>query len=141
MTAKEENQFDRLLGDLIKEAAIEKTSAAFTSNLMQQIALEPVVGKVYKPLIAKSVWMIIAAAFLSLFGYVLLHSTAESNTLNTVFEAKWLYRLALKKWSSIQLSSIAMYAILLLAGMHAVQVGLLKYYFEKQFLRGQNNQR
>lgn len=70
----ENKKLDQFTKDVIQEAGLATPSVDFLANIMAEVSKEKVPIKVYKPLINKVGWMIIASLFL-VFTLVLTRSS------------------------------------------------------------------
>ncbi|MUU77721.1 hypothetical protein [Winogradskyella endarachnes] len=130
---REDNKkIEQFINNIMSEAGLEQPSLDFTANVLSQIEVTSTSNAtVYKPLISKSVWILILGSFIALIGYVIIGNTETT--------ASWIDRLELPKVSlnlfenvSSHLSSTLMYAFVLLALMVSIQVPLVKYYFKNR---------
>ena len=129
---KDEKRIDAFVDKLMANDTLEQPTLDFTDNVMSKVeSISNSIATVYKPLIPKSVWLLIAASFIALVGYIYLNEPATSSG--------WLERLNLSNIAVKPLENVAfnfsktlMYAVVLLAIMVSIQVPLLKHYFNKR---------
>ena len=127
---EEDKNLENLIDKMMAENALETPSFDFTSKIMAQVLVtEKSKVKSYKPLISKSMWMIIGLGLAGLAAYASLFSETEYNlgidksyteTVSTIF-------------SGIHISKNILYAILVVPFMILIQIGVLKNYFDKRF--------
>ena len=129
---KDEKRIEALIDKLLANETLEQPASDFTENVMSEVeAISNSISTVYKPLIPKSVWLLIAVSFVALFGFIYLKEPATSSG--------WLERFNLSNIAinplenvSFNFSKTLMYAVVLLAIMVSIQVPLLKHYFNKR---------
>ncbi|MET3025358.1 hypothetical protein ABXT06_01650 [Flavobacterium sp. UW10123] len=128
-----DKNIEQLIEKMMAEDKLQSPSIDFTSKIMAEVqVLEDKKLKTYKPLISKTVWMLMGAAVIALIIYISLFSSAESNLeIDKVGE---LYSDKISNtFSGIHFSKNTMYAILIVPIMILVQVGILKNYFDKKY--------
>ena len=88
---------------------------------------------VYKPLISKSIWILIALGFITLIGYLIFGTTSqESEALFTInFDVLFNNRFT-ETLSAMKFSDTLMYAVVSLGIMLFIQIPLLKNYFDNR---------
>ena len=79
---------------ILRESGLESPSENFVSNIMDTIAFENSKSKViiYKPLISKTSWVLIAISVIVLFG-ILLTGKLESSSIFLKIDASFLNKL------------------------------------------------
>lgn len=108
--------------NLIKQAGLEKPSAAFSLNVLQAIAAKKAVPA-YKPLISARVWLLLGALYIcAITGFYFFHTGA---TLT------FGYNIPEIKFPKIEVSGSMTYAIALLS-LFLLQIPFLKGIMEKQ---------
>jgi len=128
-----ENLLDELSKKVITASNLETPSLDFTANIMSNIN---VVAKqsestIYKPLITKKAWFIIAVIFIAVCAYVLLGNTSESIGWFTNVDFSFVPSFNMASvFSEISFSKTVLYAIVVLAFMLFIQIPLLKKYFD-----------
>lgn len=118
---------------LFKETTLESPSMDFTAHVMSQVdVIAESDVTIYKPLISKRVWIVIIMAIIGLFSYVIFGNTAESEFLNsldlTVVSDTKLANIL----SGFSFSKTILYAAAMFALMFAIQVTMLKGYFDRR---------
>jgi len=129
-----DTHLDRLTNKVMKEVSLESPSFNFTDNIMSQVKMiESSNVTVYKPLISKSVWILIAIGFIALISYLfLMNSSMQSEALfNLNFDALFNNKFT-TAFSNIKLSETLMYAVISLGIMLFIQIPLLKNYFNSR---------
>ena len=128
---------DKYLEDLtekvIKDRSIESPSFNFTDKVMSQVnTVNESKTLVYKPLISKTTWVLIAIGFLAIMLYLLLFETQTE-------PSGWLHKinfgvLSSKEISfpSFKVSKTLMYAVVLFGVMFSIQIPFLKHHFDKR---------
>ncbi|WP_296314405.1 hypothetical protein [Winogradskyella sp. UBA3174] len=128
----DEKKIEAFIDKLIANETLEQPALDFTNKVMTEVeAISNSTATVYKPLIHRSVWLLIGVSFVALVGYIYLKEPITSSG--------WLGRFNLSNISvnpleniAINFSSTLMYAFVLLAIMVSIQVPLLKHYFNKR---------
>jgi len=129
---KGEKKIEIFIDKLMSADRLEQPSLDFTDNVMLKVeAISNSTATVYKPLISKSVWLLIAVSFVALVGYIYLKEPITSSG--------WLDRFNLSNITmnplenvSFNFSKTLAYAMVLLAVMLSIQIPLLKHYFNKR---------
>ncbi|WP_343696260.1 hypothetical protein [Flavobacterium sp.] len=128
-----DKNLEQLIEKMMTEDNLQSPSIDFTSKIMAKVELlEEKKIKTYKPLISKSVWMLMGAAVIGLFIYISLFSSTESNLKIDKIGELYSNKIA-GIFSGIQLSKTLLYTILVVPFMVLVQVGVLKNYFDKKY--------
>lgn len=127
---------DKYLDDLsrkvIGKSALERPSLDFTQSVMSQVeAISNSSITTYKPLISKSVWLVIT--LLATSGVVYILFGAQSKSL-------WLQQLNLEHYisfsnwiPSLEVSQTTVYVAVLYAIMFCIQIPLLKHQLNQRF--------
>jgi len=130
-----ENLLDELSEKIITKSNLETPSSGFTANVMSNIN---VVAKqsestIYKPLISKKTWFIIALAFIVLCTYMLSGNTTESIGWFTNVDFSFVPSFNMASvFSEISFSKTVLYAIVVLTFMLFIQIPLLKKHFDNR---------
>ena len=129
-----DKHLEKLTNKIMEETSLESPSFDFTDNIMSQVQIIKTSDvTVYKPLISKSIWILIALGFITLIGYLILGTTSQdSEALFTInFDALFNNRFT-KALSAMKFSDTLMYAIVSLGIMLFIQIPLLKNYFDNR---------
>ena len=129
---KDDKRIEELVNKLMQADSLETAPADFTDKVMAKVeALADSKATVYKPLIPKYIWWLIAVGFASLVGNILLSDSSGSGSL---IERYNLPDVSFNLFENISLdfSSTLMYAIVFFAIMVSVQIPLLKQYFNNR---------
>ena len=123
-----DKNIEDLIEKMMSENTLESPSIDFVSTVMSQVLLaEERKIKIYKPLISKQIWMIIAASLIVLTVWATIsgneHSFAISESYTDVFS---------NLFSGFHFSEKVLYAILIVPFMILIQITLLKNYFDKK---------
>lgn len=126
MKENEDKYLDDFTKKIIKKAALESPSIHFTSEIMSQVAaLNDKSVTIYKPLISKKVWFLIALSFVVLCTYLILGTETEKES--------WLSTLDFNALSGFKMSKTLMYAVVFFGLMFCIQIPFLKNHFDKRF--------
>jgi hypothetical protein len=128
----EEKRIEDLVNKLMANDSLEKAPADFTNDVMSKIeTLSETKTIVYKPLIPKYVWWFLGLGFVALIYNVIFNKSADSSTLSERYN---LPEVSFDLFSnlSVDFSNTLMYATVLLAVMVAIQIPLLKQYFNQR---------
>ncbi|AWK03765.1 hypothetical protein HYN56_05810 [Flavobacterium crocinum] len=128
-----DKNIEKLIEKMMADDKLQSPSIDFTSKIMAEVqVLEEKKLKTYKPLISKTVWMLMGAAVIALIIYISLFSSTESNL--EIDKVGKLYSDKISNtFSGIHFSKNILYAILIVPFMILVQVGILKNYFDKKY--------
>ena len=126
-------KLDAMLERLMRDEALESPSVNFTDKVMDKVyGIESSTVTVYKPLISKRVWLLIALSFVVLVAFVMLNNGST--------DSQWLSSLELPRPEftlfdniNFQLSGTFKYAVLFLAVMIGVQMTVIKSYYGRRF--------
>lgn len=128
-----EQRIEDLVNKLMANDSLEKAPANFTDSVMSKIeTVSEAKSIVYKPLIPKYIWWLLAGGFVSLVLYFVFKSTPSSS--QGFAERYNLPEVSFNLLDnlSVDFSNILMYATVLLAIMVSIQVPLLKQYFNNR---------
>jgi uncharacterized membrane protein len=125
-----DKNIENLIDKMMAENTLESPSMDFTSKIMSQVLVaEKSKTKSYKPLISKTIWILIGFGLISLIVYTSLFSGTE---YNLVIDKSYTERFS-AVFSGIHLSKNILYAVLIVPFMILIQVGVLKNYFDKKY--------
>ena len=125
-----DKNIENMIDKMMSESTLESPSVDFTSKIMAQVLVaEKNKVKIYKPLISKTIWVIIGFSLLALAVYASLFSGTE---YNLGIDKSYTERFS-ALFSGIHLSKNIMYAVLIVPFMILIQIGLLKNYFDKKY--------
>lgn len=128
----EDKRIEELVDKLMANDSLEKAPVNFTNDVMSKIeVLSETKTIVYKPLIPKYVWWLLGLGFVALIVNVILNKSSDSSSLSERYN---LPEVSFDVFNnlSVDFSSTLMYATVLLAIMVAIQVPLLKQYFNQK---------
>lgn len=133
MNEKGNKKLEHLVDKMMKETAFETPSIDFTSNIMSKVkVMAESEVTTYKSLIAKPVWVGLFALLIGVVVYSSFNVTTEPSwLLNVDFSVLDKFGIS-NKLSNLVLSKTILYATVLFATMFAVQIALLKVYFNKR---------
>jgi len=129
-----DKHLEKLTNKIMEETSLESPSFDFTDNIMSQVQIIKTSDvTVYKPLISKSIWILIALGFITLIGYLIFGTTSqESEALFTInFDVLFNNRFT-ETLSAMKFSDTLMYAVVSLGIMLFIQIPLLKNYFDNR---------
>ncbi len=120
---------DDILQKWMDEAGLETPSPSFTDRVMQAVGKKTVSKTIYKPLIGKKGWWMVAAAFVLCVGWLYFYPMGEISYLNEISvkgpEIK-------NPFENLKVSRTTLYAIGFL-GLFLLQLPLLKSLINKQY--------
>ena len=129
-------QFDKLTKRALKDLPLERPSDGFTVNVMSRIETMPIPqASTYKPLIPKSVWIImvaVVAAAIAIAYRFKLGSISWFDNMD-VFNRSEEFGLGLEL-PSLEWSNPLLYATLIFGLLMLVQLKMLKPLFESRNL-------
>lgn len=128
--AMKEQQFDKIISEIVKHEELESPSVNFMANLMNQIESEKITivhetKKEYKLINAKG-WVIPALVFISIFILAYL-TTPETNTLTNLFQEIPKiklpeFNLNFNRFQDLGLSSLLFYGSILGASIFILSI-------------------
>ena len=128
----EDKRIEELVDKLMANDSLEKAPVNFTNDVMSKIeALSETKTIVYKPLIPKYIWWLLGLGFVALIVNVILNKPSDSSSLSERYNIPEISFDVFNNLS-VDFSSTLMYATVLLAVMVAIQVPLLKQYFNQK---------
>ena len=129
-----EKLLDKLVDDMMKEVSLESPSKDFEFHIMSSIKnLSSQEIIIYKPLISKKAWVLLAVGFIAFMVYLIFGVTwKDSESIITINYDVLFNNSLTQSLGNLKFSNIFAYAILSLAFMVLVQVTLLKNYFDKR---------
>ena len=129
-----EQHLDKLAKKVVKSSAKESPSLDFTANVMAQIEAANISHiTVYKPLISKRTWFIIATLAVIGFGYLLYSGNSEGlGLLDKVDFSVLSNNKVAEVLSGIKFSKTFMYVVGLGGLMFFIQILLMKHYLNKR---------
>ncbi|WP_111683764.1 hypothetical protein [Winogradskyella tangerina] len=129
---KDDKRIEDLVNKLMQADSLETAPADFTDKVMAKVeALSNSEVTVYKPLIPKYIWWLLAAGFATLVGNILLGKPSEGTSLVERYNLPDV-SFNLFENVSLDVSNTLMYAIVFLAIMVTVQIPILKQYFNSR---------
>jgi len=130
-----ENLLDELSKKVITASNLEKPSLDFTANIMSNINIETKRSEstIYKPLISKRTWFVVAVIFIIVCAYVLLGNTSGSIGWFTDVDFSFVPSFNVANvLPEISFSKTVLYAIVVLTLMLFIQIPLLKKHFDNR---------
>lgn len=129
---KDDKKIEDLVNKLMADDSLESAPLEFTKSVMSKVeALSESKPIVYKPLIPKYIWVLIAASFAGLVAYVFSSKSSESSSFTERYN---IPEVSFNLFESVpfDFTSTLMYATVLLAIMVCIQIPLLKQYFSQR---------
>lgn len=128
---EEDKKIERFTKDILNEVGLEKPSLSFVENVMGVVEKPLVVNStIYKPLISKKAWLLIAVCFIGIMTYAyrlpLKTSLFDKMVLNLNTEINFNFL------QGISFSRPVIYALSVFGILVFAQIYLLKNNFEKQ---------
>ncbi len=81
---KPSKNIEKITQDWVREAGLEQPSSAFVQNVMNAIEKKSATQKVYRPLISKQGWGMVAAVFVASVALLYLFPIGELTYFNDV---------------------------------------------------------
>lgn len=129
---KDNKRIEELVNKLMAADSLEKSPDAFTDNVMAKVeALQHSTVTIYKPLIPKYIWWLLASAFVALVSYIMYKKPSNTASLSDKYNLPDVSFNVLEN-ISFNFSNSVMYATVLLAIMVSIQIPLLKQYFNNR---------
>ena len=128
-----DKHIEKFVDNVMKSSTLEKPAFDFSSKVMAQVTTASQSSiTVYKPLISKTVWVIIAAIILSITVYLAMTIPMDNSWFGTIDFSIVSNNKITELFSSLQLSQITLYTTLALGVMLFIQLPILKNYFDKR---------
>ena len=130
---KTEKNIEEFTKYIMKEANVEEPSADFLIKVMSSVKLERkrYTSKIYKPLISKSAWAVIAFVIISL-GVFILGGTSNSMKIPNTHIALFDRIASINIFERIQISETFAFSFVLFSLLVILQLLVIKNYFNKQ---------
>ncbi|MDY2587248.1 hypothetical protein [Winogradskyella aquimaris] len=129
---KDDKRIEDLVNKLMAYDSLEKAPEHFTDEVISKIeSLPKTKAIVYKPLIPKYVWWLLAGGFMALIANIVFNRPSDTASLSERYNIPDVSFDFLSN-ISFSFSSTLMYATVFLALMVAIQVPLLKQYFNQK---------
>lgn len=131
---KTEENIEEFTKYIMKEANVEEPSADFLNKVMNSVKLEHKVSlsNVYKPLISKSAWAVIAIVLVSLSIFILTDTSQNSMKLPNINFALFDKIASINLFERIHFSDTFTFSFVLFSLLVILQLFLIKNYFNKQ---------
>jgi len=123
---KPSKNIEKITQDWVREAGLEQPSSAFVRNVMNAIEKKSATQKVYRPLISKRGWGMVAAVFVVSVTLLYLFPIGELNYFNDVNLAE--VPTIKNPFAGLEVSKTMIYGIGFLA-LFLVQIPFLKRRF------------
>lgn len=121
---------EEIIQKWMNEVGLETPSPSFTDRIMQAVEQKTAQKTVYKPLISKKGWFVVAAIFVLSMGWLYFYPMGEISYLN---ELPQVQSPDFKNpFSDIKISRSALYAIGMLA-LFLIQLPFLKSLINRQY--------
>ncbi len=128
-----EQRLDKLAKKVVKSSKLESPSLDFTANVMQQIEASQISHiTVYKPLISKRAWLVIAILIISGLTYTIFGGLQSSPLLESVDLSIISNNQVTEAISSITISKMLSYVIGFGGLAWFVQITLTKHLIDKR---------
>lgn len=128
----EDKRIEDLINKLMTNDSLETAPTNFTEGVMSKIeALSETKIIAYKPLIPNYVWWLLGLGFVALITNIVLNKSSDSSSLTDRYNLPDI-SFDLLNNLSVDFSNTLMYATVLLAVMVAIQIPLLKQYFNQK---------
>ncbi|MDU8885566.1 hypothetical protein RXV94_05280 [Yeosuana sp. MJ-SS3] len=136
MINKTDKYLDKLVNKMMKDVSLETPSENFEANLMAKVFdLSTQKTIAYKPLISKSVWILLSFGFIVFMSYLVFGITWQDSESLITINFDYLFNNKLTQMLvGIKLSNTFTYAILSLALMCLIQITVLKNYYDKRLV-------
>lgn len=120
---------------IMNEVDVEKPSKDFLINVMDAVNLEnnASLSILYKPLIPKSVWVLIVVLFVALSIFVLTESTVNYYLLSQIDLPIIENVLAIDLFKNIHFSKTFTFSFIVFSAFVVVQLYFIKNYFNKYY--------
>jgi hypothetical protein len=122
-------KLDQFTKEVIQDAGLASPSTDFLANVMAEVSLKPISTEVYKPLISKVGWVIIAS-LLVIFAFALSYFSLGFSILGD-----WnLSSLAIEKFeTNVEIPVTYAYCFFFLLVFVLIQVKLIRRQLDKRF--------
>lgn len=134
MKENDNKYLDDFTKKAIKKTSLESPSFGFTSEIMSKVTeLNTSNTTVYKPLISKKIWAVIAMSFIALCVYLILDTNTESSSWFSSLNFDALFDVKISNpLSGLAVSNTLLYAIAFFGLMFCIQIPFLKNYLDKR---------
>ncbi len=123
---KPSKNIEKITQDWVREAGLEQPSSAFVQNVMNAIEKKSATQKVYRPLISRRGWGLVAAVFVASIALLYLFPIGELTYFNDIKLAE--LSTIKNPFAGLEVSKTMVYGIGFLA-LFLVQIPFLKRRF------------
>ena len=128
-----EQHLDKLARKVMQSSSLESPSLDFTANIMAKVKASGISHiTVYKPLISKSTWLIVAVLIFGGLSYGIFGDIEGLGWVDKVDLSVISNNKITEAISGITFSKTAMYAIGLCGLVFFIQIPMMKYYLNKR---------
>ncbi len=127
-------KLDDFVEKVVKDSSLESPSLDFTNKIMSKIeTISQSEITVYRPLISKKAWFIIATLIIGGLTYLMLGDNMQTTGWFDSLDYSLITNNKItEKIGSVTFSKTLMYAITFFAVVFFIQIPLLKNYFDKR---------
>ena len=127
-----EQHLDKLAKKVMQSSTLESPSLGFTANIMAKVKASGISHvTVYKPLISKRTWLIIAVVILGGLSYAIFGNLEGFGLVDKVDLSVISNNRVTEAISGIAFSKTLMYAIGVCGLVFFIQIPMMKYYLNK----------
>ena len=129
-----DRELDEFTGKLLKDLPLESTSFDFTTQVMSRVGVFSESDiTVYKPLISKKTWLVLAILVIGVFAYFIFGNVQVENPVASSMQLDLLPKLELFTLPNYEISNVFLYGVVGFTFFMGVQIFLLKDYFNRRF--------
>lgn len=134
MEINNDKQLNQFIGKSIRLISLSSPSENFEERILQKIQTSEIKNEVLdKPLISKLTWILLGLGFVSLMVYLTtLFDTQQSLWIKNSNDIDTYFSRFFSTFEPLQFSSTVFYSVMCFFIMIAIQLPILKHYFDKQ---------
>ncbi|MCX2681232.1 hypothetical protein OOZ15_14870 [Galbibacter sp. EGI 63066] len=134
MKEQDEKHLEELTDRWLQHDSTQFPTADFRSSVMLEVErIKKSEAFVYKPLISKITWVIIAIVLAALTIYILQAKTSEEESFISTIDFDTLFKNVFSQaFFNLKVSDTVIYAIYIIAIMIGIQIPVLKHHFNKR---------
>lgn len=134
MDNKTDKKIDEFTEKLLKDFSRETPSFDFTTKVMSSVeGLSSSTATIYKPLISKRIWFLIAVLALGVFSYLIFGNNQMENYWFSATQSYVESNLKIFNVPDFKVSNVFTYAVTGFAFFMSIQILLLKNHFDRRF--------
>lgn len=133
MDKEDDKKLDEFTGKLLRDFSLETPSFDFTTKVMSRVeGLPSSTATIYKPLISKKSWSVLAVFIVGIFSYLFFGDVQMENSWASYKILDLLPEMDSVTLPDYQISNVFLYGVVGFTFFMGVQIFMLKNHFNKR---------